>query len=86
MTPEEEIARGREAALVMGNAIYKEAMIIIRAQMLETFYKTDADQTAERDEIWRMMRCLDGLEAKLNRIMTTGKMGLAVNQTEGAPH
>ena len=29
MTQEEEIRRGREAAIVTSNAIYKEAMIII---------------------------------------------------------
>ena len=86
MSPEEEVIRGNEAAQVLGNPIYQEAMLVMRGQMMEEFTKTRFDQSEERDEIWRTMRCLDGLEAKLKVIMTTGKMGLAVNQTEGAPH
>ena len=74
MTPEEEIARGREAAIVTGNAIYQEAMIIIRAQMMEAFYKTGAEQTQERDEIWRQGKIVDWFERQLDSVMKTGRM------------
>lgn len=77
MTPEEEIRRGREAAIVISNPIYKEAMIIIRAQMMETFYNTNADQTEERDEIWRQGKIVDWFERQLDSVMKTGKMATA---------
>lgn len=86
MTQEEEAIRGNEAALVINNPLYREAMLVMRGKMMEEFSKTTFNQSDERDEIWRMMRCLDGLEAQLNAIMTTGRMVTADTPTTGAPH
>ena len=77
MTPEEEVRRGREAALITSNEIYKEAMIIIRAQMMETFYNTTTDQTSERDEIWRQGKVVDWFERQIEVVMKTGRMAQA---------
>ncbi len=74
MTPEEEISRANEAASVLGNQVYQEAMMIIRGNMMATFQATSFDQTDERDEIWRQMQVVDWLEKQLNSVMSTGKL------------
>lgn len=86
MTLEEEKRRGQDAAMVLNNPLYKEAMMVMRGQMMEKFQNTTFAQSEERDEIWRTMNCLDGLEAQLNAIMTTGKLGAASKENQGAPH
>lgn len=86
MKPEEEAARGREAQSVLNNSIYKESLVIIKAQMFDAFVRSNADQSAEREEIWRRMNNLDALEKQLTSVMTTGKLGeatLDLNTTQG---
>jgi len=75
MTPEEETARGREAALVLENVVYKEAMIVLKAKLMQMFQETTHDQSDERDEVWRKMQMMDWLERQLDSVMKTGKMG-----------
>ena len=74
MTPEEEIYRGNEARSVINNPIYKEALILLKAQMMETFQRTKYDQKEEREEIWREMKVLDALERQLESVMRTGRL------------
>jgi len=75
MAPEEEVARGREAQTVLNNSIFREAMVIMRGQMMEAFQKTKHDESEARDEIWRQMKIMDKFEDQLNAVMTTGKLG-----------
>ena len=86
MTPDQEIRRGQDAAVVLDNPIYQEAMQVLRGQMMEQFQNTSYDQSEERDEIWRTLRCLNGLEAQLEAVMTTGRVGAASKGIGGAPH
>ena len=37
MKPEEEIHRGNEAAIVLGNPVYQEAMQVMRGKMMKNF-------------------------------------------------
>ena len=77
MTPEEEIARGREAAIVTSNHVYQEALVIIKGQMLDAFQKTKFADTEERNEIWRQMKIVDWFERQLESVMKTGRMATA---------
>lgn len=86
MTPEEEIIRGNEAAIVIGSPVYKEAMMALRGQMMEEFTKTSYDQSEQRDEIWRTMKVLDAIEAKLKYVMTTGRIAQNPDMQSDAPH
>jgi len=74
MSPEEEIQRGREAAIVTTNPIYQESLLIIKGQMLEAFQGTKFEDSAARDEIWRQMKIVDWFERQLASVMNTGKM------------
>ena len=73
MTADEEIARGREAASLINNAIYQESFILLKAQMMKAFQDTRYDQSEERDEIWREMKVLGAVERQIKAVMQTGK-------------
>ena len=74
MSPEEEVRRGREAAIVTTNPIYQESLLIIKGQMLKAFQDTNYADSDGRDEIWRQMKIVDWLERQLASVMNTGKM------------
>lgn len=75
MTPEEEVARGREAQTVLNNSIYRESLLLLRGQLMDQFQSTKFDQSAERDEIWRRMQTIDWFERQLSSVMQTGQLG-----------
>ncbi len=85
MNQQEEISRSNEAKMITTNPLYIEAFMVKRGQMMEEFTKTKHDQSAERDEIWRTMRCLDSLEKYFESIMSTGKLAIVVTDNIGAP-
>ena len=80
MTPEDaskreqEVFRGQQAKQVVDNPIYKEAFILIKAQLLSGFEATGADQDEERREIWRTIKNLNKLEDQIKFVMETGEM------------
>ena len=73
----EEISRGDQAKHVLNNAIFIEAMMILRGQAMEAFQKTKFDQNEERNEIWRQLNTIDWLERQLKSVMETGKLAEA---------
>ena len=75
MTPEQEQQRGVLAAQVMDNPVYREAFILMRAELMEKNSKTKFNQSAERDEIWRKMQTIEKMEAYFKKVMVTGKLG-----------
>jgi len=85
MNQQEEISRSNEAKMITTNPLYVEAFMVLRGQMMEQFTKTTHDQSEERDEVWRTMKCLDAIEAQFKAIMNTGKLAIVVNESMGAP-
>ena len=76
MNQQEEIRRANEAKMITGSPLYQETLMIMRGQMMETFTKTKFDQTAEREEVWRMMKILDSFEKQFASIIKTGKLAI----------
>ena len=79
MSPEDEVRRGNLASQVLSNPVYTEAMLVMRAELVDKFQKTRFKERDERDELWRKLQTLEGIESYINRVMTTGKLG---NQTQ----
>lgn len=77
MTPEQESQRGALASQVLDNPVYREAFILMRADLMEKNSKTKFHQSAERDEIWRKMQTIENMEAYFKKVMVTGKLGRA---------
>ena len=76
MNQQEEIRRANEAKMITGSPLYQEAFMILRGQMMEQFTKTKHDQSEERDEVWRTMKCLDAIEKQFASIIKTGKLAI----------
>lgn len=74
MTEQEELNRAEYARQVTTNPVFKEAINILRANMIEDFSKTGFKQSSERDEIWRKLQTVDYIENYLKTIMETGEL------------
>lgn len=70
----QEINRGILAQQVIDNPVYKESIILIKADLMQKFETTKYSDSDQRDEIWRTMQNLNRLENKIARVMQTGKM------------
>lgn len=68
------------AEQITENSIYKESLIIMRADLLEAFERSSFDQKEEREEIYLMMRTLNKFEKQIKKVITTGK--LAINKSQ----
>ena len=77
MTPEQESQRGVLAQQILDNPIYREAITATKAKLFEEWANTKWYQNKKRQEIWRMYRATEGIEAQIQRVMQTGKMGRA---------
>jgi len=86
MNKAEEISRGNEAQSVLNNAIYQEAIVIMRAKLIEAFESTKFDEHLERDEIWRKMQTVDWLRRQMESVMKTGQLAADPQVATGAPH
>ena len=71
----EEVSRGRLAEQVISNPIFREAFVIIRADLMLKFEQSTFKQADERDEIWRRLNNLNKLEQLIKEVMLTGEMG-----------
>lgn len=70
----EDSDRGKRALLVLNNPVYQEAMIAIRAELMQAFEQTKSDDSKVRDEIWRKMQVIGWFENRLRKVMQTGKL------------
>lgn len=71
---EEESRRGDQARQVMNNPVFREALLMMKADLLSGFEQSGAKQDDERKELWRMIRTLNKFEAQLTDIMQTGEL------------
>lgn len=74
MTPEQEKIRANNAQQLLDNPMLKEAFAVLEADLMARMKATKFKERDERDELWRKMQTLQGLEIVLKRYVTTGKM------------
>lgn len=75
MNQEQAIIRGNDASSLINSPLFKEAMLLIRAEITEKFAKTKFHQKDERDELWRKMQTIDAIEKYLKKVIVTGNLG-----------
>ena len=68
-----EVNRGELARQVTDNPVYREAFIMMNAQLMSDFQDTKFKQQDERDEIWRKMQTLNRFESFFEQLMENGK-------------
>lgn len=80
MTPEDsldreyEVKRGDLAKQVLNNEVYRDAFLIMKADLLSKFEQSKLSQDAERREIWASLTMLNNLEIQLKDVMQTGQL------------
>jgi hypothetical protein len=75
MNPELEVQRGVLAQQIVDNPIYQEAITATKAKLFDEWASTKWYQHKKRQEIWRMYRAAESIEAQIQKVMHTGKMG-----------
>lgn len=71
---ESEVNLASMGKQVLGNAAYKQAFDVRRAQIFDVFCRTSKDQEDIREEAWRTMKNLDALDEYFRQLLETGKM------------
>lgn len=67
---EREIIGGQQAKLVLNGV--KQHFTAYRAELFNAFSKSDYQEKEKRDEIYRQMKAIDTVEARLLKAITTG--------------
>lgn len=70
----QEVIREQSALSVLNNKEFQRAFIGYRADLFDSFSKTKADEHDKREDIYRQIKAVDTVEAKLIRVIKTGKM------------
>lgn len=74
MTPELEQERGRIAASLLENEIYKEAVETVRTAILDTWANSPIRDTEGQHELRLMLKALNDVNGHVQQVMNTGKM------------
>lgn len=67
-----EIAQGKDADAWLNHPQYKHVITMMKAQLIAEFEKTNFQQKEEREEIWRKIQAINGLTARMERIIRNG--------------
>ncbi len=73
----EDINRAELARQIIDSPIYQEALLVMKAQLMDVFQSTKFKESDERDEIWRKMQTLNNFEGYFEQLMESGKFAKA---------
>jgi len=78
ISPEErltqEVVREQAAESVLNNAEFKRFFLEYRGQLFDSLSHTKWNEIDKREEIYRQLKSLNTMEAKLTEAINTGKM------------
>lgn len=74
MTSEEKQQRGVLAAQVLDNPLYKESMTAMKGEIFDQWASTKWFQYRKRNELWRMYRAAETVEAYLAKTLNRAKL------------
>jgi hypothetical protein len=69
-----ESERVIQAEQIMNTPIFKEAMTVMKADLVDGFMNTKFEQDKERLEIWSLIKTVDKFELYFKHLLTTGKL------------
>ena len=69
----EMIAAGKDAEQWLNHPLYRQVIVMIKAELLEAFEKTKFKDSAERDEIWRKLQSLNSITSRMERFVRDGE-------------
>lgn len=74
MTPDEKHKRGVLAAQVLDNPVYRESITAMKAEIFSQWASTKWFQYRKRNELWRMYRAAEVVEANLAKALNRAKL------------
>lgn len=74
MTDEEKRQRGVLASQVLDNPLYREAITAMKASIFDQWASTKWFQYRKRNELWRMYRAAETVEAGLAKTLNRAKL------------
>ena len=77
MSPEEQVARAKEARSLLENPLLAEAFQSIKDEVIEQWQKAPAHDVAGREKLWLTLKLLDKLQGTLRQTVETGKVAQA---------
>ncbi len=76
-------ARARDAAAMLDNPLFQEAIDHLRKEAIDAWIATKAEQIADRDRLWLMVKMVDRLSGYFNGIVEEGRF--AANRVTRQP-
>ena len=70
----QELQRSTDAEIVLNNKEFKRAFEDYTNELINEIKRTKWEETNKREEIYRQLKSLGTVEAKLTRCIQTGKM------------
>ena len=74
LTPEEEIRRAGKAREILENPVFKDAVGLIEAALLDAIHRSAFADEKLREKLCQRFALLRDLESELQSVMTTGKI------------
>ena len=74
MTPEQEIARSEAAKRIYNDPLFKEAINLVRQEILRTWEETPARDTEGREWLWQFHAAVNKFDNVFKNWMETGKL------------
>lgn len=74
MNADKELERGRIAASLLDNEIYKEAVESVRTAIIDTWANSPIRDTEGQHELRLMLKCLNDIQGHVQQVMNTGTM------------
>ena len=74
MTPEQEIARSEAAKRIYNDPLFKEAINLVRQEILRTWEETPARDTEGREWLWQFHAAVNKFDNVFKTWMETGRL------------
>lgn len=74
MTLEQESHRGEQARRLLEDPLLQEAFATVDAALRNAWAATGDDATAEREQLWLMLKLLGRVHGHLADVLNTGKL------------
>lgn len=71
---ESRIKRGDEAENLINNPLFKEAIVILKAEVYRKFTETKSDDDKKRYELWLEQKLINDFMSNFTSIVTTGNI------------
>ena len=79
-TGEQEVLRGRRAAVILGDEVYQDAVELARRAFYEQWLASS--KPADREACWAKTHALEAIETELRGIVSDGEVAASKQEDE----